>query len=172
VKLAGEQLVLDTNILLHLLRGKKAAGFIEREYRISGRSPSAIISVVTKGELKALGYKFNWGPTQHERLDAMLAGLPTADISHSAVWNAYAKIDLFSNAHGVKMGKNDLWIAATTLVVGGVLLTTDADFDHLAPTGVKVERILEDQLKSVPAPDRTPVAAMPSGLPEGKDEVE
>ena len=47
----------------------------------------------------------------------------------------------------VKMGKNDLWIAATTLVVGGVLLTTDADFDHLAPTGVKVERILEEQLK-------------------------
>jgi predicted nucleic acid-binding protein len=32
VKLAGEQLVLDTNILLHLLRGKKAAEFIEREY--------------------------------------------------------------------------------------------------------------------------------------------
>jgi predicted nucleic acid-binding protein len=35
VKLAGEQLVLDTNILLHLLRGKKAAEFIERKYGIS-----------------------------------------------------------------------------------------------------------------------------------------
>jgi len=51
VKLAGEQLALDTNILLHLLRGKKAAEFLEREYGISGRSPRAIISVVTKGEL-------------------------------------------------------------------------------------------------------------------------
>lgn len=147
MKVAGEQLVLDTNILLHLLRGKKAAEFIEREYRISGRSPRAIISVVTKGELKALGYKFGWGPAQHERLDAMLTGLPAADISHSTVWNAYAKIDLSSIALGVKMGKNDLWIAATTLVVGGVLLTTDADFDHLAPSGVTVERILEEQLK-------------------------
>jgi tRNA(fMet)-specific endonuclease VapC len=147
VKLASEQFVLDTNILLHLLRGKKAAEFLEREYCISRRSPRAIISVVTKGELKALGYKFGWGPTQHERLDTMLAGLPAADISHSAVWNAYAEIDLSSIALGVKMGKNDLWIAATTLVVGGVLLTTDADFDHLAPTGVKVERILEEQLK-------------------------
>ena len=77
----------------------------------------------------------------------MLAGLPAADISHGAVWNAYAKIDLSSFTLGVKMGKNDLWIAATTLVVGGVLLTTDADFDHLAPTGVTVERILEEQLK-------------------------
>ena len=78
MKLAGEQLVLDTNILLHLLRGKKAAEFLEREYGISRRSPRAIISVVTKGELKALGYKFDWGPTQHERLDALLAGLPAA----------------------------------------------------------------------------------------------
>ena len=147
MKLAGEQLVLDTNVLLHLLRGRSAAGLIEREYGISGRNPRAIISVVTKGELKALGYKFNWGPKQHERLDAMLAGLPAADISHSAVWNAYAKIDLSSTELGVKMGKNDLWIAATTLVVGGVLLTTDADFDHLAPIGVMVERILEVQLK-------------------------
>lgn len=147
MKLAGEQLVLDTNILLHLLRGKTAAGVLESEYGISGRNPRAIISVVTKGELKALGYKFEWGPTQHERLDAMLAGLPAADISHSAVWNAYAEIDLSSIALGIKMGKNDLWIAATTLVVGGVLLTTDADFDHLAPTGVEVERILEAQLR-------------------------
>lgn len=73
--------MLDTNILLHLLRGKKAAEFIEREHGISARSPRAIISVVTKGELKALGYKFDWGPTQHERLDAMLARLPAADIS-------------------------------------------------------------------------------------------
>jgi predicted nucleic acid-binding protein len=73
--------------------------------------------------------------------------LPAADISHSAVWNAYAEIDLSSSVLGMKMGKNDLWIAATTLVVGGVLLTTDADFDHLAPTGVMVERILEEQLK-------------------------
>lgn len=60
MKLAGEQLVLDTNILLHLLRGKTAAALLEREYGISRRSPRAIISVVTKGELKALGYKFHW----------------------------------------------------------------------------------------------------------------
>jgi tRNA(fMet)-specific endonuclease VapC len=147
VKFAGEQLVLDTNILLHLLRGKRAATVVEREYRVSGRNPRAIISVVTKGELKALGYKFEWGSKQHERLDAMLAGLPAADISHSAIYNAYAEIDFSSMALGIKMGKNDLWIAATTLVVEGVLLTTDADFDHLEPTGLRVERILEEQLK-------------------------
>jgi predicted nucleic acid-binding protein len=29
------------------------------------------------------------------------------------------------------MGKNDLWIAATAYALNAVLLTTDADFDHL-----------------------------------------
>lgn len=45
------------------------------------------------------------------------------------------------------MGKNDLWIAATTLCIEGVLLTTDADFDHLVSAGLKVERLPEAQLK-------------------------
>ena len=29
------------------------------------------------------------------------------------------------------MGKNDLWIAATTYVTGSKLITSDKDFDHL-----------------------------------------
>ena len=147
MRLAGQQLILDTNILLHLLRGKSAAEVIEREYRISGRSPRSIISVVTKGELKALGYKFAWGTRQHERLDTMLAHLPSVDISHSALWNAYAELDHSSTQAGVKMGKNDLWIAATTRLTEGVLLTTDGDFDHLGPLGLNVERITEELLR-------------------------
>ncbi len=31
------------------------------------------------------------------------------------------------------MGKNDLWIAATTYIMKGVLVTNDPDFNHLAP---------------------------------------
>ena len=147
MKLAGEQLVLDTNILLHLLRGKKAGQVIDHDYQVSGRNPRAIISVVTKGELKALAYKFEWGPEQHARLDEMLASLPSADISHSAIIDAYAAIDFASMALGVTTGKNDLWIAATTLVVKGVLLTTDTDFNHLGPTGLRVEYIPEAHLK-------------------------
>ena len=119
---------------------------IESMYGIGQRAPRAIISVVTKGELKALAYKLEWGTDRRDALAAMLA-LPAADISHAAVHDAYAAIDFASMALGVKMGKNDLWIAATTLVVGGVLLTADADFDHLAPTGLEVERVLEEQLR-------------------------
>jgi predicted nucleic acid-binding protein len=148
VRLEDQQLVLDTNVLLHLLRGKAAAERLEREYKISARSPRAIISVVTKGELKALGYKFDWGSKQHERRDAMLTVLPAADISHRAIWHAYAELDHSSARVWIKMGKNDLWIAATVRVTEGVLLTTDGDFDHLAPSEVRVERIDEEWLRS------------------------
>jgi tRNA(fMet)-specific endonuclease VapC len=147
MRLEGAQLVLDTNILVHLLRGKHAGQVVERLYGVSQRSPRAIISVVTKGELKSLAYKLDWGPDKRARLEAMLAGLPAADISHTAVYNAYADLDFRSMLLGIKMGKNDLWIAATTSVTGGVLLTTDGDFDHLAQTGLRVERLLDEQLR-------------------------
>ena len=48
------------------------------------------------------------------------------------------EIDGFSRRQGIKMGKNDLWIAATAQVSGATLLTTDMDFDHL--DGVLLER--------------------------------
>jgi tRNA(fMet)-specific endonuclease VapC len=148
VTLPGAQLVLDTNILVHLLRARHAAQVIERRYHISQRTPRAMICVVTKGELKALAYKFQWGADKHARLRAMLAGLPAADISHGMVHDVYAELDDASMTRGVKMGKNDLWIAATTVVAGGVLLSTDTDFDHLSPSKLDVERIDEAQLRA------------------------
>ncbi|MGI4835500.1 MAG: hypothetical protein ACRYFK_18765 [Janthinobacterium lividum] len=36
------------------------------------------------------------------------------------------------------MGKNDLWLAATALYLDEELHTTDNDFDHLGPAGVRV----------------------------------
>jgi len=35
------------------------------------------------------------------------------------------------------MGKNDLWIAATTHVLNATLVTTDKDFDHLDKIYIK-----------------------------------
>ncbi len=39
------------------------------------------------------------------------------------------------------MGKNDLWIAATTLLFNATLLTTDHDFEHLTPQFLRVETV-------------------------------
>lgn len=148
MRLQGEQLVLDTNILYHLLRGRAEGQLIEREYGVGQRIPRAVISTVVKGELKALGYKFNWGAANHRRLDELLAALPVVDISHSTVIGAYAQLDHVSSTSGYRMGKNDLWIAATAKVTGGVVLTTDGDFDHLNPTHVRVEKISVEGLRA------------------------
>lgn len=39
------------------------------------------------------------------------------------------------------IGKNDLWIAAVTRVLRGVLLTTDRNFVHLHGNHIQVEYI-------------------------------
>jgi tRNA(fMet)-specific endonuclease VapC len=142
VKLPDAQLVVDTNILVHLCRGRSVAASIERTYGISRRAPRVITSIVTKGELKSLALRLGWGPDKLRTFAGLLAGIPAADIASDAVIDAYAELDHASLTLGRKMGKNDLWIAATTRVVAGVLLTTDADFDHLHPVHVTVERVL------------------------------
>ncbi len=90
----GSLVVLDTNVLVHLLRNKATGQRIEKKYNLSQRRERPLICIVTVGEIMSLARLGNW-------LDA------------------------------IKMGKNDLWISATTAVTGAVLLTSDKDFDPL-----------------------------------------
>ena len=45
---------------------------------------------------------------------------------------------LVSHRLGKSMGKNDLWIAASSIETDSVLLTTDRDFDHLSPAHLRL----------------------------------
>jgi predicted nuclease of predicted toxin-antitoxin system len=56
------------------------------------------------------------------------------DIHEREILYAYAEIDHWSRTKGIRMGKNDLWIAATAKAASMTILTTDKDFDHLHPT--------------------------------------
>jgi predicted nucleic acid-binding protein len=62
-------------------------------------------------------------------------------IESKGVMEAYAAIDFFSKSQGIKMGKNDVWIASAAFTTGARLVTTDNDFDHLAPAFISVEKI-------------------------------
>ena len=73
------------------------------------------------------------------------------DIGSKDIYDRYAEIDAFSQGKlqgrplplsARNMGKNDLWIAATTSILGATLLTTDADFEHLDGMFLKVERVV------------------------------
>ena len=141
MKHEGRQLVLDTNVLVHLIRGGTAGQLLEQTFQIGARRPRAVVPVVVKGEIKSLALKWGWGAGKLAKLNELLAQLPTVDIAHDAVIRAYAEFDDLSRRQGRAVGKNDLWVAAVTAVLSGVLLTTDKDFDHLAPTQMAREYI-------------------------------
>lgn len=43
----------------------------------------------------------------------------------------YANLAAWSRMHGISLSNNDLWIAATTIQIGGQLLTLDKDLARL-----------------------------------------
>jgi tRNA(fMet)-specific endonuclease VapC len=141
MRLAGRQLVLDTNVLVHLIRGSQPGELLETIYGIRDRRPRAIVPIVVKGEIKSLALRLNWGDKKRAELSTLLSQLPTADISSEIVLDAYSVIDAESARRGRKMGKNDAWIAAIAKVQGATVLTTDQDFSHLHPDLVEIEYV-------------------------------
>lgn len=134
--------VLDTNILVGYLRGADYARRAENQYRLSEPPNISVISVVTAGEIHSLAIQFGWGKKKKRRLKQIMREFPAIDINTTEVISTYAEIDAYSQGkmpgsplpQGMtarNMGKNDLWIAATTGVVQADLITTDHHFDHL-----------------------------------------
>lgn len=133
-------LLFDTNAVLIYLRNQPVKGIIESTYKPFGSLNTAVISVVTVGELKAFALKNQWGRPKIQTMDAFVLRFVVSDINTEDVINRYAEIDAFSQGRLVgkksglsarNMGKNDIWIAATASVLDAILLTTDNDFDHL-----------------------------------------
>lgn len=125
--------LLDTNILVHQVRRDAVGERIRTLYTPLMAEPRPFISVVTDGELRSLGFQLGWGQGKTEQAHYLLTYFQRLTIDSEEVLQAYALIDTFSERIGRSMGKNDLWIAAAVHVTGATLLTTDKDFDHLAP---------------------------------------
>ncbi len=66
-------------------------------------------------------------------MEALLARFTVYPLPFANVIEKYVEVSEFSRKAGRVLGKNDLWIAATAKTTGATLLTTDKDFDHLAP---------------------------------------
>lgn len=135
-------LVLDTNVIVHLLRGKEQAIAIQAAVDLSAAVNLTCRVVV--GECLSLARRLRWGQPKVEALRALLAKLVIIEISGDAVLTKYAELDQLTLEAGRKMGKNDLWIAATTSAAGATLVTGDGDFDLLATAG-QLRRILIPQ---------------------------
>jgi tRNA(fMet)-specific endonuclease VapC len=119
--------------------------------RLSDEDCLPMISVVTVGEILSFGMQAGWGEKKMQAVQGLMTKIVRADINSADIdlLNAYAETDAFSKGKtilkhasksAIKMGKNDLWIAATAKVAGATLLTIDSDFDHLNSTFIQVKK--------------------------------
>jgi predicted nucleic acid-binding protein len=137
-------ILLDTNILIHLVRGNAIAQQV-KNYVGSITEPQLFVSVVNIAEAESLVVQWNWPSDKIERLKKLITSFIAIDIeqNNTELLDASVNIDAFSqgkipapnglvlNNSSRNMGKNDLWIAATAYAMNAELLTTDGDFDHL-----------------------------------------
>lgn len=144
--------VLDTNVVIAALKGHVLWQRIQTEHKLAADDALLMISAATMAELLSLAEQNGWGQPKKDKLEKLLKRYVIIDINHAddALMSAYARIDAFSQGkltgHTLglssrNMGKNDLWIAATTAVTKATLLTTDADFDHLKDGFIGLVRV-------------------------------
>jgi tRNA(fMet)-specific endonuclease VapC len=146
--------LLDTNVLLHFLRGKRA--YYADNFPIDDVDSRLIISAVSIGELRSIALRNKWGVRKLNDVEMLIRKLFVVEVHNDTIHNRYAEIDTFSQGKldekplslsARNMGKNDLWIAATASVFNATLLSTDNDFDHLNSVFLSVPKIDLDKLK-------------------------
>jgi tRNA(fMet)-specific endonuclease VapC len=143
----AELLLLDTNVVVQLVRWNAVGQRIDRTFGLLAREEKALISVVTVGECHALAAYRGWGSDKRNALNALLHELVIVDIHNGKVLAAYAEIDAFLKKTGRAVGNNDVWVAACARVSGAILLTTDKDFDPLDPKFIRHHYISPDPTK-------------------------
>jgi tRNA(fMet)-specific endonuclease VapC len=124
-------ILLDTNVVLHVVRGSEVATRIDAAVRLRSRAERALISVVTIGEALAFARRRGWGDSKTARLEELVRELVVVDINNATVLRRYAEMHEYLVKIGRSVGDNDIWIAACAAAASAVLITTDRDFDAL-----------------------------------------
>ena len=133
-------MLLDTNLVIaHIRQGELVPA-------------ETLISVVIAAELEAFALKADWGYQKVYVMRSILerfrpiaiaeALIPTYAFLYAYSQGKLKETPLPAGLTARNMGKNDLWLAATALYLDEELHTTDNDFDHLAPAGVRVVKHL------------------------------
>ena len=148
--------LLDTNIILIYTRNLPMTQRIEQDLNLFDGTNDLFLSVVTVGEIESLMLQRQYGKKKREAFRNLLNTLSVIDINIKDIISRYAEIDAYSQGnHPAKplptsarnMGKNDLWIAATSSYYDLVLVTTDQDFNHLENEFLSLTRIDVEQYR-------------------------
>lgn len=93
-----DYILLDTCIVLHILRGKDYSERSKEAIHNFSHAPAFVMSVITAGELEAMKVFQDWGDKRINALKSFLEGVTFIDITHSdeELLAAYARIDAYS----------------------------------------------------------------------------
>lgn len=133
--------VLDTNVLLHLIRGNALGSKINQAFELTSNMRRHVVSIVTQAELWVIADRRNWGDAKRAALQHALDNLVIVPIEGTRIIQAYVSIcqaDLKAIGGARNLKINDIWIAATALYTGLPLLTTDKDFQFLDGNSLQV----------------------------------
>jgi tRNA(fMet)-specific endonuclease VapC len=142
--------LLDTNILLNVVRNSELYQEVNKKHRLFGSTNTSHTSFVCIAEIRSIAIRNGWGNSKMAALQNLETKIRPIWISNYDFVERYVEIDTFSAgkhptkpllSSAKKMGKNDLWIAATASLLNASLITTDADFDHLNDVFLNVIKI-------------------------------
>lgn len=122
--------LLDTNAFSDLMRKHS-----KLDVRMSSlpAADQVVICPIVRGEIC---YGLEQLPQSRRRQDLenqaapLLAIIPCESIPEAA-GDHYARIKLTRQQRGLILDENDLWIAATALALGAVLISRDSDFQKV-----------------------------------------
>jgi predicted nucleic acid-binding protein len=140
---SGQLLVLDTPVIVHLVRNKATGQAIEAQYSLTARRERPLLSTVVEGEILGLGRLWGWGEEKAQALRKLLANMVRVDAGLPEIVATYAALYCEATRSGRPRGENDLWIAATACATGAALVTCDADFAWLHPMHLTVYLVPE-----------------------------
>jgi tRNA(fMet)-specific endonuclease VapC len=132
-------ILLDTNVILYLLRGRAAGQWIKQTYQLDSRTERPFVSMISVGEILAIAERQNYGSEKRDSLRTLLEELVIIEIK-TLIAEEYGKIQALLQQQVLPIGENDTWIAATAAVTGSTLLTSDRrHFGTLPSALVRVE---------------------------------
>jgi predicted nucleic acid-binding protein len=142
----NELLLLDTNIVIHLIRDNEVGKRVDAAFQLRHRADRPLISVVTIGECLSIVRQFRWGTPKSQALESLLREFVVVPIDSRPVLERYGEFHAWTKSIGKTLTHNDLWIAASVAAAGAHLITTDNDFDPLYPDHIRRTVIPEQSL--------------------------
>ena len=120
-------ILLDTTAFSDLMREHPK---VDARLASATSTDRVIICSVVRGEIQYGIQRLPQGARRQEleSKSAKLFGVVPCEPVPQLAGDLYAKIKLTRQQKGLSLDENDLWIAATAMALGAVLITRDSDF--------------------------------------------